>query len=133
MSKDWITGEMFEGKLRQIVGEMEGEALLKIPGVREALGKALATEVNAGLARERFSKDYLKETFQPFLAKVFGGYPEDEIKQASKDILIDIVDLLANFLAFEVKNEGRDRSTVVGDMRTGMFTVITWLEAIREP
>lgn len=50
---DWITDEMFDNKLEEIVGRMSTSELLGTPGVHEALREELNNDILDELQSER--------------------------------------------------------------------------------
>lgn len=53
MSYDWVTTEMFEKKLEELVGEMSAAQIMAVPGVADALREELNNAVLAALEEER--------------------------------------------------------------------------------
>jgi hypothetical protein len=49
----WITNEMFDQKLREILGRMKPDELLAIPGVYEEISEHLNNQVLDELKEER--------------------------------------------------------------------------------
>lgn len=50
---DWVTPEIFERKLHEIVTRMSSDELLVIPGVYEALSEELNNQILEELEEER--------------------------------------------------------------------------------
>ena len=49
----WVTTEMFDRKLAELVGEMSGEEIVAVPGAYEVLSEHLNNDVLDALEKER--------------------------------------------------------------------------------
>ena len=71
MSYKWVSKEMFEEKLEEILGEMSGESILMIPGVYKLVEQYFEDEINEELEAENFpnlmSYEAVNESFKSLI------------------------------------------------------------------